>query len=285
MKKESKTLKNKIFIAFISVLIAFAAVGTATFAWYIYNTRAHTTNLQMAAGTYSSLLISDSRGGPYGTSASEMLVGDLIPVSTDNILNGFQECADMRPGKEGEAPMIAYLFKPAEAVDYHKRSLYLKSGNEDLDVYINIGYDDSKELNPISTAIRVGVVTYQPGSDTDVDKSYIFAINPDQHVTNPIYNTENGREGCVLDSTKTDGSVVEFTPYTPNSYYKYNEETGEVDYSGALAICTCPGSSDGDGTPVKVDVYVWLEGCDSDCFGSVGVLSNLAFQFAGKARQ
>lgn len=283
--KNSRALKGKLYIAFIALLCAFASVGVATFAWYIYNTSAHTTNLQMAAGTYSSLVISDNYDGPYSTSVSDFEVGSLIPVSTDKIQNGFQECADTRPGQGSEPSIVAYLFKPAERKDYFIKTMYLRSGTDDLNVYVNIGFDDSKETNPISTAIRVGFLVYQPGSETNVEKEYIFAINPDQHVQTPQYNTEKGQEGYVLDSTDKEGkgSVVKFDPRTPNDYYKFDEDSGSVDTTGALSLFTCPGSDSGEGTPVRVDAYIWLEGCDQDCYGTMGTLSNLAIQFAGKS--
>ena len=46
----SKTLKRRFVSAVLVLALAFLAVVTATFAWYIYNTSAHTTNVHMAAG-------------------------------------------------------------------------------------------------------------------------------------------------------------------------------------------------------------------------------------------
>ena len=50
-------------------------------------------------------------------------------------------------------------------------------------------------------------------------------------------------------------------------------------------ICVLHGDGDGYGKPVKVDVYIWLEGCDEDCVGNLNrtTLKELALSFAGSA--
>ena len=47
---EAKRLKRKFTGALLALLITFLAVASATYAWYIYNTSQHTTNVRMAAG-------------------------------------------------------------------------------------------------------------------------------------------------------------------------------------------------------------------------------------------
>ena len=50
-KMGSKSLKRRLTISVFAVLITMVAVASATYAWYIYNTSRHTTNVRMAAGT------------------------------------------------------------------------------------------------------------------------------------------------------------------------------------------------------------------------------------------
>ena len=50
---EAKRLKRKFTGALLALLITFLAVASATYAWYIYNTSQHTTNVRMAAGAGS----------------------------------------------------------------------------------------------------------------------------------------------------------------------------------------------------------------------------------------
>ena len=43
---EAKKLKRKFTGALLALLITFLAVASATYAWYIYNTSQHTTNVR-----------------------------------------------------------------------------------------------------------------------------------------------------------------------------------------------------------------------------------------------
>ena len=88
---EAKRLKRKFTGALLALLITFLAVASATYAWYIYNTSQHTTNVRMAAGAGVNLQISNAYNGMYGSSAVlESFSGQLVPVSTNKISAGFQ---------------------------------------------------------------------------------------------------------------------------------------------------------------------------------------------------
>ncbi|MEE0301371.1 MAG: hypothetical protein UD162_06605 [Blautia sp.] len=52
----------------------------------------------------------------------------------------------------------------------------------------------------------------------------------------------------------------------------------------SLKLCTITGAGDGAvGTPVEIEIYIWLEGCDEDCTANLcsQTLRNLAVSFAG----
>lgn len=268
MLDTSKKLRRRFVSALLALLLALLAVLTATFAWYIYNTGAHTTNVHMAAGASTSLQICNSYDGTYGSAAVlEAFVGTLNPVSTNRISGGFQKVYGFTNGNENQTNLVASLFGPGEASDYYKTSLFIRTNGENLQVYLSdIGYEDSEEENPISTAIRVGLVTHKPGENQPVTNEYIFAIN---EKTNPQaeYNTATGREGYVLDSSRTDGTTVPFSPYTDQNFCQYDQNTNTVSLTeDSLPLFTVTGGQGGKyGTPVQVDVYIWLEGCDQDC--------------------
>ena len=151
----------------------------------------------------------------------------------------------------------------------------------------DIGYEDSDEENPISSAIRVGLVVHHPGEDQPPDSEYIFEIS-DKKNPQAQYNTDDGEEGSVLDCTKTDGTTVPFTAYTSDAYCNYNKSTGEVTLKqNSKKICTVSGDGEGKaGRSVEVEVYIWLEGCDEDCTSNLSgtTLQNLALSFAGIVR-
>lgn len=268
------------------MIIALFAVVSATYAWYIYNTGRRTTNVRMAAGAGSNLQISSDYYTGYGSAAVlESFKGWLSPVSTDSIAGGFQKAERFVQGTAGQAGLVADMFGKSEPSDYYKTSLFLRTNSDAMDIYVSdIGFEDSSENEPISSAIRVGLVVHEPGENKNAASEYIFAIS-DKKNPEAQYNTFSGSEGYVLDSSKTDGTTVPFNPYTSDEYCIYNKDTGEITLkNNSVRLCTISGDGAGNpGTPVQVDVYIWLEGCDEDCTLNLcgETLEKLAISFAG----
>lgn len=212
----------------LTLMILTTVISSATFAWYIYNTGAHTTDVQLAAGSGGSLEIAKSYGGPYSSNTDMgSYAGPLVPVSTDKMLNGFQHVTEFVSKPSG---LVASLFGAASLAEYYKTSLFIK-GQPGQSLYIyNIGYQDASASAPVSTAMRVGFVVYETTASGDFinPKEYIFAINTSVNSTESAYNTAQGSAGHVLDSLKSDGSTVAFTPYTPDNYCGYDTATEEV---------------------------------------------------------
>ena len=280
-----KNLKNRLTTGTVALLISLLAVVSATYAWYVYNTGRHTTKVRMAAGAGVNLQISNSYSGTYGSAAVlDSFTGRLNPVSTNRISGGFQKVIGFTNGTEKQSNLVASLFGRGDYTDYYKTSLFLRTNGNPTDIYIaDIGFEDSDSRNPISSAIRAGFVVHRIGRSQPADAEYIFAIS-DKKNPKAEYNTAKGKEGDVLDCTKTDGTTVPFTPYTSDAYCNYNKNTGEVVLkNGSLKLCTISGNSGSAGEPVQIDLYIWLEGCDEDCTNNLGnqTLKNLSVSFAG----
>ena len=286
----SRQLKRRLTGAGVALIVALLAVVSATYAWYIYNTGRHTTKVRMAAGAGANLQISNSYNGTYGSAAILDSFEGLTPVSTNQISGGFQKVTKFIDGTESQPDLVAGLFgRSSEAdQDYYHTSLFLRTNGAATDIYLsNIGFEDSDENSPISSAIRVGLVAHKAGQNQDIAGEHIFEIS-DKKNPEKQYNTATGREGYVLDSSKTDGTTVPFTPYTTDAYCIYDVDTGTVTLKpGSIKLCTVEGTADGRaGTPVEVEIYVWLEGCDEDCTANLcsQTLKNLAVSFAGVSR-
>ena len=283
---EAKKLKRKFTGALLALLITFLAVASATYAWYIYNISQHTTNVRMAAGAGVNLQISNAYNGVYGSSAVlESFSGQLVPVSTNKINAGFQKVTEFASGYQTKTGLAASIFGSGEQNDYYRTSLFLRTTGGTLDIYMSdIGFEDSDEASPISSAIRLGLVVHKAGENQAPDNEYIFAIS-DKKNPEAEYNTATGQEGYVLDASRKDGTTVPFTPYTSDEYCIYNKETGAVKRKdGSLKICTISGAADGSvGESVEIELYIWLEGCDEDCTSNLcrQTLRNLAVSFAG----
>ena len=283
---DAKKLRSRFKISLLAMLIAFIAVVSATYAWYIYNTSRHTTDVRMAAGAGANLQISNSYSGEYGSAAVlESFNGQLEPVSTNKVTAGFQKATSFIVGQGGPADLLAAGFDDSEARDYYHTSMYLRTNGNDTDIYLaDIGFEDSDEKVPISSAIRVGLVVHEPGQNMPVSSEYIFAIS-DKKNPEARYNTATGKEGYVLDGVKKDGTTVPFSPYTSDAYCIYDKNTGVVTLKKTSEkLCTITGDGHGKpGTPVQIEVYIWLEGCDEDCTVNLcgETLKKLAVSFAG----
>ena len=282
----TKSLRRRLTISILVVIITLCAVVSATYAWYIYNTSRHTTDVRMAAGAGANLQISNSYSGEYGSAAVlESFKGQLEPVSTNKVTAGFQKATSFIVGQGGPADLLAAGFDDSEARDYYHTSMYLRTNGNDTDIYLaDIGFEDSDEKVPISSAIRVGLVIHEPGQNMPVSSEYIFAIS-DKKNPEARYNTVTGKEGYVLDGVKKDGTTVPFSPYTSDAYCIYDKNTGVVTLKKTSEkLCTITGDGHGKpGTPVQIEVYIWLEGCDEDCTVNLcgETLKKLAVSFAG----
>ena len=282
----TKSLRRRLTISILVVIITLCAVVSATYAWYIYNTSRHTTDVRMAAGAGANLQISNSYSGEYGSAAVlESFKGQLEPVSTNKVTAGFQKATSFIVGQGGPADLLAAGFDDSEARDYYHTSMYLRTNGNDTDIYLaDIGFEDSDEKVPISSAIRVGLVVHEPGQNMPVSSEYIFAIS-DKKNPEARYNTVTGKEGYVLDGVKKDGTTVPFSPYTSDAYCIYDKNTGAVTLKKTSEmLCTITGDGHGKpGTPVQIEVYIWLEGCDEDCTVNLcgETLKKLAVSFAG----
>lgn len=282
----TKSLRRRLTISILVVIITLCAVVSATYAWYIYNTSRHTTDVRMAAGAGANLQISNSYSGEYGSAAVlESFKGQLEPVSTNKVTAGFQKATSFIVGQGGPADLLAAGFDDSEARDYYHTSMYLRTNGNDTDIYLaDIGFEDSDEKVPISSAIRVGLVVHEPGQNMSVSSEYIFAIS-DKKNPEANYNTVTGKEGYVLDGVKKDGTTVPFSPYTSDAYCIYDKNTGVVTLKKTSEkLCTITGDGHGKpGTPVQIEVYIWLEGCDEDCTVNLcgETLKKLAVSFAG----
>ena len=280
-----KKLKSRLTTGTFALIVALIAVVSATYAWYVYNTSRHTTKVRMAAGAGVNLQISNSYSGTYGSAAVlDSFSGRLNPVSTNRISGGFQKVLGFTNGTENQPNLVASLFGKGDYSDYYNTSLFLRTNGDPTDIYIaDIGFEDSDSKNPISSAIRAGFVVHKVGKNQPSQGEYIFAIS---NKKNPQadYNTASGKEGDVLDCTKTDGTTVTFTPYTSDAYCSYDQSTGEATLKkNSLKLCTISGNDGAAGEPVQIDLYIWLEGCDEDCTGNLNnqTLKNLSVSFAG----
>lgn len=281
-----KQLERSFIIAIVAFVLMLITFSATTFAWYVYQMNSHTTSIHMAVGTGISLQISNAYDQNFGTTAVlEEFQGQLTPVSTDRIQNGFQKVVGFTEVDDSHPVPLANLFGSVNQTEFYNTVLYVRSKGERSNVYLSdIGFEDDDAQFPISTGIRIGFLVHEPGRNKPVAQEYIFSLNQEHHA-GAGYNTWQGEDGYVLDSTKTDGSVVRFDRlYSEDNFCIYDNNTGMVTLKdNSVPLFETQGDGNGNyGEATQVDVYIWLEGCDQDCTNAITskTLNNVALDFA-----
>ena len=249
------------------------AVVVSTYAWYVYNTGRHTTK-----STYGSRSRNQSADQPMPTMVFMVLppYWTAFPASSiryrrTGSAEVFRKCSASQTERKTSPIWWRICLEEATTVITIKTSLFLRSNGKSTDIYLSdIGFEDSDENNPISSAIRAGFVIHQAGLDQPTENEYIFEISDKKESAGGVQHGDR-RRGLRSGQHKTDGTTVPFQPYNEEAYCIYDKDTGEVTKKeGSLKLCTVTGTSDGKpGTPVQIDLYIWLEGCDEDCTGNL----------------
>ena len=144
MNQNTKQLRNRLTSSMIAILVMMLVTLATTYAWYIYNTSRHTTNVKMAAGTGVNLQISNTYGGDYSSATVlDSFMGQLTPVSTNRIGGGFQKVTEFKDGNEYQAPLVASVFTSGQTSDYFHTKLFLRTNGDVTDIYLSdIGESD-----------------------------------------------------------------------------------------------------------------------------------------------
>ena len=258
-------MKNKKFLLGLTILwcvIAIAAIGGATYAWFSFNPY---TNVEPMSSTISSggtaLLISTQENGDFGIQCSlpRSVSGSLHPVSTADLDHFYEATGQTRQG-------ISNRFENADnAVEDSTIHgvFYLQSLTDDCDVYFYRSGMDFGNDPQMLAALRLGMkITVE-----DTTYTYIFRLD----------NMGNTSSADRLQTISAPGNVV-------RSITDNKEAVFTTDPSKALAdYFAVPGTGE-DNRPgrgnaslftlnanqvAKVEYWLYLEGCDENCTNNV----------------
>ena len=281
---DTKALKKQMGAAIAMVLVAAVALGSATFAWFVSNTKVQadmssvsatsaTPNLLIALGDNGSGKAKTS-GGKTSESVGSAAATALYPASTDDCKTWW--AVNSWTNTTGQTLANGYYNpNPSESklVDALNAGSY-KQGNNTLNAYqvatysvytttgeveLNLDPDSPiaviAEGTPAETtgfkdALRVGIVV-----DGELKLVYAPTAETGQgndsdaqtgyRTVSTESATKNATYQVVAGSTFTDWTAVSVTG---GVYQKATNSLGKVGTSGSV-----------------VKVYVWLEGTDADC--------------------
>lgn len=288
-----KQMKRQLAIASLSVVMAAVALGSATYAWFVSNTKVDGTTSTVSAQANGMVLqIAPDKdaihdGSDHQTTAA-ILGHEISPSSTNDAISwfvpkswngtdvsGYQKAtiADQLEGGyklEGD-PKTYYAYTMAEYTLYTinqtgEADVYLDNSSSNGPVVVTASEGASKDwFNKIKGSLRVGLlidnelkVVYAPvlptGSGNDVSATEGWScVNPDSLSVTMAPTYAHVYGGNMIDQNGKNWGAT-------GSGDSYVKPTGDAQMLAHVGY---------NGTNFKV--VIWMEGTDSDCQNMSGL--------------
>ena len=292
MKTDIESLQKMMIISLVWIMILFLSLGSATYAWFTGNQRVSTSHasgrsaeddLQLLLGTSEGDLAADTEVEITRMNTSEDDI--LLPVSTVDLQTWAKSVSITEENGSG--------YGTFEEVDIDENGTYCYHGQ----IYMEVHTDRPDSFQGMRAAIYLLEDTELGATGTDDEGSGILSA---------------ARMGFVFDSDTSNALILYFddaseTSDRRNNTYVGSSQAGDsqvLEISGnsanavddpAVALSTVMMTEDMTdypeqslavldlNTPVPVDIYFYLEGCDPDCVESISMTSmtmQLAFYAA-----
>ena len=268
VRMDTKALKKQMGAAIAMVLVAAVALGSATFAWFVNNTKVTAESVDVTAKSANTLLISHD-GTAWGTTAAfaSTQSQNFVPVSSTSQLSFYK---DKTWTTETSGEYNASAFELAtEGADYYKDSFKVKA-SQDCGLYLD---NDTK---------------FTTQGDQDVLKAMRLALKIDDKVyfyqVDAVAIAGDGNSyNTTLKSLNADGVATAISAENAAAAIGAANMADSKVPSLQASLVTAPVDSttlvnkdddkklcDLTANQVKnIDVYVWMEGCDFDCNSTV----------------
>ena len=300
-----RKLKTELIITIITVLIAFIALTSTTYAWYVSNSTVTLKTSTISAMTNGFVLqIADAKDGrPEGDGATLQHVftvgGILSPSSSDDMKNWYVFSSWDSNGKvtsyrvpeldintDSTAKPGQYTVGSTKYFAYIRSDylVYTISQTGLADVYLEDGGTDNPPITvttnggvPVSTftdSLRVGITTESVDENGtalgDEQLRIVYALKDETG----IGNDANGKTGWTSIQKQGDNNVLDNVSYKYIYNGNYTDQSLSSGKNWAATKVgdnyTVPSNSEPIASHVGyngviIHVYIWLEGTDSDC--------------------
>lgn len=273
VRMDTKALKKQMGAAIAMVLVAAVALGSATFAWFVNNTKVTAESVDVTAKSANTLLISHD-GTAWGTTATFASAKSetFVPVSSTSTLSFFKDKSWVTDTADGGQYNASGFVKATENSDYYKDSFKVKA-SQDCGLYLdndtNFLVEDGKDksvLKAMRLALKVdGKVYFYQVDANPIDgegNSYnttLKSLNADG-VAKAISSANEA--AAIGADNMTDSNMV---PALDDGVVTApTDSTSLVNKDDAKKLCDLTANQVKD-----IEVYVWMEGCDFDCNSTV----------------
>lgn len=258
-KKLKKALRRSAILAVFWLLILSITLTSATYAWFTFNTSAAVKPLQgSVSGGDGELLIANSAGGPFGPSCDLILssmVAALEPISTADLLSFYEGTVQNPDG-------ITLLYQPVTDPDRYAfhGTLFLRVQESDMDVYFWPNDLEITASGQVMAALRLGL-RINSGGET---RTYIFRVDNLADTSLAQSRRTVTAENVVVSAVNDRGVATLVADPAWNIREFFAAGTSDEPTAGTTPLCTVhPGSI------ASVEFWLYLEGCDDNCFNPV----------------
>lgn len=292
MSSRVKQLKKRFAAAVISVVMACVALGSATYAWFVFNNAvsaktatvsamANGMTLQIVAGT------TPDHGKDNDTVAFDTTIAhEISPSSTDDAKTWFV------PASWGDGAMVTsyqtvnaldattgkYVVggKTYYAYNVSTYTVYTIRDTGFADVYLD-GTDSEGAISvtsngkplddKVARSMRIGISTVDAQGDETL--KVVYAPSEPTGAGNDSYSREHGVAGWTVVSDVSSTKVATYKHLFGTTYVDQNGGNWAATKNGknfdAPADNPAALATHIDYNGVILKVYIWLEGTDADC--------------------
>lgn len=323
MNSSISNLRKKLIASIISVGIAFAALASATYAWYVVNNRVQGTTTSISATTNGFILqiATAEDGAQHGDSHLSLAAseegGKISPSSTNDtktwyVSGGWNSAGKVtsyyeptfstgdgtKPGQYGPDNDLHYAYIKSEYV------LYTITESGYADIYLDASEGTPVKVTTQGTAttdtipksMRVGITVQDMDKDgKDIGKETLKVVYaPYEEKTGTYGNDADSIGGWSCIGAGDDGELkpVQVTyPYIYDTTYIDQYNRGWTATKNGEAYVVAPNTDKIAAkvgyNGVKVRVYIWMEGTDADCVNNAAAEDpatyDVTVHFAGVA--
>lgn len=257
----SKAIRKQLLAAVAMVLVAAVALGSSTYAWFVQGGTVKATGMKVNLQSEGGLLIRYKDSGGWGVTATATTTTaqakTLTPVSTKTMATwSFAEAAGTGAATAQQATRKAVtndIFTGGDVTKYIANNnyvlmedFYIRSANPSkVGNGLKVPQIEVTTANKlISTSLRVGVLV-----KGTTDKPFIYG---------PV--TVTGSDN------KSNSATQAYKFYTDAA-----DQTGaDVELSNASTLILDAGTKiPATGDPVHVQIFIWYEGEDTNCYTDV----------------
>lgn len=254
------TKKRSLLIAIAMLIVSAVVLSSATFAWFIAGTTATVTGVQANVASGSSVQVSAEATTNFSNTVSAATLGlqpgNYFPPSLTAVSTG-QSVSDSSFFLGNLTN--AYVFTSSAIAPANIGTSLVK-----FTVYVRCSTAGNVTLSGSSFATSGNAMVY---GATQVDGAGLVKVYAADNttagyegITTALAGTDANHDGYLVNSEKTAGTIAAVVPLG-------NINTLIIPFSGTV-----------DETH-SLTVWMWLEGQDSNCSGTVSATPGLALQF------